>query len=171
MERTCEAPSNEAPHMILGYRQGRLPTYLQSTVAHAVPLSVCFMVVFACYSHQNRFPTAAFSRRRSAAFLQTSDQFVQHFSCADLFTLRFPHPFLRGTALTANPLSKYVNRDGGRSLPHPCTNEQSTWDDKTKHMQALWNRNRSSQNMLNHVEFQNNIKHSRICLLAILSST
>ena len=36
MERTCEAPSNEAPHMILGYRQGRLPTYLQSTVAHAV---------------------------------------------------------------------------------------------------------------------------------------
>ena len=34
MERTCEAPSNEAPHMILGYRQGRLPTYLQSTVAH-----------------------------------------------------------------------------------------------------------------------------------------
>ena len=94
--------------MILGYRQGRLPTDLQSTVAHAVPLSVCFMVVFACYSHQNRFPTAAFSRRRSAAFLQTSDQFVQHFSCADLFTLRFPHPFLRGTALTANPLSKCV---------------------------------------------------------------
>ena len=29
MERTCEAPSNEAPHMILGYRQGRLPTYLR----------------------------------------------------------------------------------------------------------------------------------------------
>ena len=28
MERTCEAPSNDAPHMILGYRQGRLPTYL-----------------------------------------------------------------------------------------------------------------------------------------------
>ena len=28
MERTCEAPSNEAPHMILGYRQGRLLTYL-----------------------------------------------------------------------------------------------------------------------------------------------
>ena len=56
MERTCEAPSNEAPHMILGYRQGRLPTYLQSTVAHAVPLSVCFMVVFARYSHQTGFP-------------------------------------------------------------------------------------------------------------------
>ena len=56
MERTCEAPSNEAPHMILGYRQGRLPTYLQSTVAHAVPLSVCFMVV----SHDT-FPTNRFS--------------------------------------------------------------------------------------------------------------
>ena len=37
----------------------------------------------------NRFPTAAFSRRRSAAFLQTSEQFVQQFSCADPFTLRF----------------------------------------------------------------------------------
>ena len=32
MERTCEAPSNEAPHMILGYRQGRLPTYLRQTL-------------------------------------------------------------------------------------------------------------------------------------------
>ena len=29
MERTYEAPSNEAPHMILGYHQGRLVTYLQ----------------------------------------------------------------------------------------------------------------------------------------------
>ena len=28
MERTYEAPSNEAPHMILGYHQGRLVTYL-----------------------------------------------------------------------------------------------------------------------------------------------
>ena len=103
MERTCEAPSNEAPHMMLGYRQGRLPTYLHLTVAHAVPLSVCFMVFFACYSH-----LTGFSRRRSAAFLQTSEQFVQHFSCADLFTLRFPYPFLRGTEITANPLSKCV---------------------------------------------------------------
>ena len=38
-------------------------------------------------------PTAAFSRRRSAAVLQTSEQFVQQFSCADPFTLRFPHFF------------------------------------------------------------------------------
>ena len=30
MERTYEAPSNEAPHMILGYHQGRLVTYLQN---------------------------------------------------------------------------------------------------------------------------------------------
>ena len=29
MERTYEAPSNEAPHMILGYHQGRMVTYLQ----------------------------------------------------------------------------------------------------------------------------------------------
>ena len=29
MERTYEAPSNEAPHMLLGYHQGRLVTYLQ----------------------------------------------------------------------------------------------------------------------------------------------
>ena len=28
MERTYEAPSNEAPHTILGYHQGRLMTYL-----------------------------------------------------------------------------------------------------------------------------------------------
>ena len=28
MEKTYEAPSNEAPHMILGYHQGRLVTYL-----------------------------------------------------------------------------------------------------------------------------------------------
>ena len=30
MERTYEAPSNEAPHLILGYHQGRLVTYLQN---------------------------------------------------------------------------------------------------------------------------------------------
>ena len=30
MERTHEAPSNEAPHMILGYHQGRLVMYLQN---------------------------------------------------------------------------------------------------------------------------------------------
>ena len=28
MEKTYEAPSNEAPHMLLGYHQGRLMTYL-----------------------------------------------------------------------------------------------------------------------------------------------
>ena len=45
----------------------------------------------------NRFPPAAFSRRRSAALLQMSEQIVKHFSCADFFTLRFPHlPSQRG---------------------------------------------------------------------------
>ena len=36
--------------------------------------------------------------------LQTSEQFVKHFSCADLFTLRFPHLPSRplGTELTEN---------------------------------------------------------------------
>ena len=29
MERTREAPSNEAPHVLLGYHQGRLMTYLR----------------------------------------------------------------------------------------------------------------------------------------------
>ena len=38
MERTHEAPSNEAPHMILGYHQGRLVMYLQNN------LSVRFLV-------------------------------------------------------------------------------------------------------------------------------
>ena len=33
MEKTYEAPSNEAPHMILGYHQGRLMTYLFLTMA------------------------------------------------------------------------------------------------------------------------------------------
>ena len=28
MEKTYEAPSNEAPHIVLGYHQGRLVTYL-----------------------------------------------------------------------------------------------------------------------------------------------
>ena len=48
----------------------------------------------------NRFPTAAFSRRSSAALLQMSEQIVKHFSCADLFTLRFPHlPSQRDTCI------------------------------------------------------------------------
>ena len=41
-------------------------------------------------------PTAAFSRRHLAALLQMLN-IVKHFSCADLFTLRFPHlPSQRG---------------------------------------------------------------------------
>ena len=107
MERTCEAPSNEAPHMILGYRQGRLPTYLQSTVAHAVPLSVCFMVVFACYSHQTGFPQLLSAAAvRSAALLQTSEQNVKQFNCADLFTLRFHHSFWPGNWVNCKPIVK-----------------------------------------------------------------
>jgi len=36
METTYEAPSNEAPHMILGYHQGRLVTYLQNNFSFAI---------------------------------------------------------------------------------------------------------------------------------------
>ena len=35
-------------------------------------------------------------------------QVFNNFSCADRFTLRFPHPFLRGTEFAENPLSKCV---------------------------------------------------------------
>ena len=35
-ERTYEAPSNEAPRMILGYHQGRLVTYLQNNFSLAI---------------------------------------------------------------------------------------------------------------------------------------
>ena len=38
----------------------------------------------------NHFPSATFSCHAFRE-LQTSEQFVKHFSCADLFTLRFPH--------------------------------------------------------------------------------
>ena len=38
--------------------------------------------------------------------LQTSEQIVQPYSCADRFTFRFPQPFLRGTELTENPMTK-----------------------------------------------------------------
>ena len=44
---------------------------------------VCFMV-FHVFHPLNRFPTTAFSCRRSAALLQMSEQIVKHFSCADL---------------------------------------------------------------------------------------
>ena len=40
MERTYEAPSNEAPHMILGYHQGRLVTYLQHSLVNGIRLSL-----------------------------------------------------------------------------------------------------------------------------------
>ena len=62
-----------------------------------------------CYHPQTGFPTAAFSRRRSAALLQMSEQIVKHFSCADLspyVSLTFlPNVIL---ALTENPSSKCV---------------------------------------------------------------
>ena len=58
---------------------------------------------------QNQFPSAAFSSRRSTACLQTSEQIVQQFSCADRFTFRFPHPFPRGTEFTENPMTKCVH--------------------------------------------------------------
>ena len=58
----------------------------------------------------NRFPTAAFSRRRSAAFLQTSKQLVQtSTSLADSSPYRSPPSFPSWQlSLTENPSSKCV---------------------------------------------------------------
>ena len=67
------------------------------------------MVVLHDTTPQTGFPTAAFSRRSSAALLQMSEQIVKHFSCADLspyVSLTFlPNVIL---ALTENPSSKCV---------------------------------------------------------------
>ena len=58
MERTCEAPSNEAPHMILGYRQDACRrTCNQLLPTLSTPL-VCFMVLHVILP-QNRFLTAS----------------------------------------------------------------------------------------------------------------
>ena len=71
---------------------------------------------------QTGFPTAAFSRRRSAALLQMSEQIVKHFSCADLspyVSLTFlPNVIL---ALTEKPSSKFevcVSHPGQRVFHH-----------------------------------------------------
>ena len=55
------------------------------------------------------FPKTSFPPPLSAAArLQTREQIVQQFSCADRLTLPFPHSFPRGTEVTENPLSKCV---------------------------------------------------------------
>ena len=85
MERTREAPSNEAPHVLLGHHQGRLMTYLQSTVAHAVHSFWFDSWFFMCY-----FPKTAFSRLCIAAS-RASETFFQQFKSLDLFALLFHH--------------------------------------------------------------------------------
>ena len=85
MERTRGAPSNEAPHVLLGYHQGRLMTYLQSTVAHAVHSFWFDSWFFMCY-----FPKTAFSRLCIAAS-RASETFFQQFKSLDLFALLFHH--------------------------------------------------------------------------------
>ena len=50
MERTCEAPSNEAPHMILGYRPGRWPTYLLVLSQAVTPLFRALFHGPSCFS-------------------------------------------------------------------------------------------------------------------------
>ena len=89
---------------------------MRSETSDRVPARNCcsrcpiFLFCFygpSCYHPQTGFPTAAFSRRRSAALLQMSEQIVKHFSCADLspyVSLAFlPNVIL---ALTENPSSK-----------------------------------------------------------------
>ena len=91
---------------------------MRSETSDRVPARNCcsrcpiFLFCFygpSCYHPQTGFPTAAFSRRRSAALLQMSEQIVKHFSCADLspyVSLAFlPNVIL---ALTENPSSKCV---------------------------------------------------------------
>ena len=57
------------------------------------------------------FPTAAFCSCFSEPPLFSADvrkQFLKHLQALGRLTFRFPHPFPRGTELTANPLSKCV---------------------------------------------------------------
>ena len=50
MERTCEAPSNEAPHMILGYHQGRLGrTY--GTISISINRQTGMSIFYAWFLH------------------------------------------------------------------------------------------------------------------------
>ena len=116
MERICEAPSNEAPHMILGYRQGRLPTYLQSTVAHAVH-SFGLFHGFSCVP----FPKTGFPMQFSAArelqpaarvkhFFNTSSDLTLSPCCSITFLLNV------GIELTANQCQS-VNRS---AVPLGC---------------------------------------------------
>ena len=44
MEKTYEAPSNEAPHMLLGYHQGRLMMYLLFSRTDEISLN-CWLPV------------------------------------------------------------------------------------------------------------------------------
>ena len=88
MERTREAPSNEAPHVLLGYHQGRLMTYLQSTVAHAVH-SFGLIHGFSCapspkqVSHCSRLCIAA--NRASETFFNNSSLWTFSPCCSITF--------------------------------------------------------------------------------------
>ena len=108
MERTCEAPSNEAPHMLLGYRPGRWPTYLL-VLSQAVTPLFHFLVHGSSRfpPHKHSSPAAVQPVRVSAACE------CQHCSTIQ-FKLTFPPccsiAFLPNEtiALTENPSSKCV---------------------------------------------------------------
>ena len=69
----------------------------------------CFHGGSARYSPKQVSFTTTFQQRSFSRVLQTSEQIVQQFSCADCFTIRFPHPFHSGLWLTENPATKCVS--------------------------------------------------------------
>ena len=101
--------SQRSSRIRLGYRKR---TRFRRTCAQ--PLIKLFQSRFVCMvvAHDtfpsNRFPSAAFSRHRSAAFLQTSEQLFNNSVALTLSPCVSLIPFDLGIELTANPLSKCV---------------------------------------------------------------
>ena len=95
MERTREAPSNEAPHVLLGYHQGRLMTYLHKKLLLTLSnLSFCFhggsMIPprnLSSVSHVRQPLSAA------ARFLQSCANNVEQYFSTDSATFPFHHHF------------------------------------------------------------------------------
>ena len=88
MERTCEAPSNEAPHMILGYRQGRLPTYLLVLSQAVTPIFRFWFMVLHVFHPINTRPQQL---RRRFDCCRLCDNNVKPFKCSDPCTFLFFH--------------------------------------------------------------------------------
>ena len=77
------ASANEAPHWMIR------KTYLRSTVAHAVPLLVCFHGP-SCYHPETGFPPQICSSL--AAALSATENTFKPYCCRRLFHLAVPSP-------------------------------------------------------------------------------